>query len=503
MSERSPLGRARRIVVVVVSVIVLLAAGRFFALRNPKTAEISVSQQTTYLTTPTRADGWVDYPEAVDWMRRAALGVDGKNAAAPLVHALGSTLLPTGVDKDKLLQQLGVPAAPADAPKLVRLSDFEAVDGTSPPEPSPEADDWLRARCAGAQARSLSRARIADWIAKSEAPLADVVTASRAASLYVPVPREQSAAVEGFARVNPMRLASASEALRCRAALRLLAGDAAGSWADLEAMWKLGLLVARSASLGEYALAGVFWRDAMGGTVDLAASSAAKPELLASVRKTFDALPAFPPATETLMLQRLAVLNAFATPLVAKAAPDAPQGTLVAKAGTAVVMEGINQRYDALDAVLQIADPRARIARIDQVEAEAVQAAQKEKAFWTRLVRKVKGEVPAEATAEFGGQLAVLSRATLGVELTAVSGRRLATIALAIAKFQREKGSLPASLTELGDVPKDPASGGAFAYKPSGRLFTLYGVGRDGRDDGGDLAQDMVAMSQEPPRAPR
>ena len=123
MSEGSPLGRARRIVLVVVSVIVLLVAGRFFALR-PKMAEIAVSQQTTYLTTPTRADGWVDYPEAVDWMRRAALGVDGKNAAAPLVHAMGSTLLPTGVDKGKLLQQLGVPDAPADAPKLVRLSDF-------------------------------------------------------------------------------------------------------------------------------------------------------------------------------------------------------------------------------------------------------------------------------------------------------------------------------------------------------------------------------------------
>ena len=502
MSEGSPLGRARRIVLVVVSVIVLLVAGRFFALR-PKMAEIAVSQQTTYLTTPTRADGWVDYPEAVDWMRRAALGVDGKNAAAPLVHAMGSTLLPTGVDKGKLLQQLGVPDAPADGPKLVRLSDFEAVDGASSPEPSPEADDWLRARCAGAQAQSLSRARIADWIARSEAPLADVVTASQAASLYVPVPREQSAAVEGFARVNPIRLATASEALRCRAALRLLAGDAAGSWADLEAMWKLGLLVARSASLGEYAVAGVFWRDAMAGTVDLAASSAAKPELLAAVRKTLDAVPAFPPATETLMLQRLAVLNAFATPLVAKAAPDAQPGTLVAKAGTGVVLEGINQRYDALDAALQIADPRARIARINQIEAEAVKAAQKEKTFWTRLVRKFKGEVPVEATAEFGGQLAMLGRATQGVELTAVSGRRIATVALAIAKFQREKGSLPASLAELGDVPKDPASGGAFAYKPNGQQFTVYGVGRDGRDNGGDLAEDMVAISQEPPRPPR
>ena len=56
------------------------------------------------------------------------------------------------------------------------------------------------------------------------------------------------------------------------------------------------------------------------------------------------------------MLQRLAVLNAFATPLLAKGAPDAQPGTLMAKAGTGVVLEGINQRYDLLDAALQIAD---------------------------------------------------------------------------------------------------------------------------------------------------
>lgn len=503
MSEGTPAGRARRIGVFVVSAIILLAAGRFIALRSPRPAEISVSQQTTYLTTPTRADGWVDYPEAVDWMRRAALGVDGANAAAPLVHALGSSLLPGGVDRAKLRQQLGVGDAAADAPTLVRLSDFPSGEDTNAAEASAEVDDWLRARCAGARAQSTSRGRIADWIAKSEAPLADIVSASRAASLYVPVPREQSAAVEGFARVNPIRLASASEALRCRAALRLLRGDAAGSWADLEAMWKLGLLVGRSASLGEYALAGAFWGEAMSGTVDLAASGAAKPELLASVGKTLDGLPGFPPATETLMLQRLAVLNAFATPLVAKAAPDAQPSTLVAKAGTGVVLEGINQRYDALDAALQIADPRARIARIEQAEAEAVQAAKQEKTFWTRMIRKFKGDVPIEATAEFGGQLAVLTRAALGVDLTAASSRRLAVVALAIAKHQREKGSLPASLAEVGDVPKDPASGGAFTYKPSGRQFLLYGVGRDGHDDGGDPAQDMVAVSQEPPRVPR
>jgi hypothetical protein len=345
-------------------------------------------------------------------------------------------------------------------------------------------------------------ARTADWIAKSEAPLADVVTASRAASFYVPVPRDEGAALAGFARINPIRLAVAMEALRCRSALRLVRGDAAASWADVEAMWKLGLLVGRSASVGEYALAGAFWRAAMSATVDLAASPATKPELLSNMRKTIEALPGFPPATETLMLQRLAVLNAFATPLVTKPAPAAQPGSLTAPSETVAVLEGLNQRYDALDAALQIADPATRIARMAEAEAQAVAAFDKEKSLWSRMKSKLGREVPIEATAEFGGQLTALCRSMLGVELKAASSQRLARAALAIAKRDREKGGLPASLTEVADAPKDPASGGAFAYKASGRQFVLYGVGPDGRDDGGDPAKDELAVSQEPPRAP-
>jgi hypothetical protein len=433
-------------------------------------------------------------------MRRAALGVDGANAAPPLLRALGVGLLPAGVDRDKLLGQLGVRDGAGSAPAFGRLADFKFDEGT---EPSPEAADWLRQRCSGGGAGSVSLARTAAWLAKADAPLAEVVTASRAASLYVPVPRDEGAALEGFARINPIRLAVAMEALRCRAALRLLRGDGAGSWADVEAMWKLGLLAGRSATLGEYALAGAFWRSAMSGTVDLGASPGTSAEMLSAMRKTLEVLPGFPPATETLMLQRLAVLNAFATPLVAKPGAGAQPGAVMAPAGTVAVLEGINQRYDALDGALQTADHGARLARIEQAEAQAVQAAEKEKSLGGRLASRLQREVPIEATAEFAGQLVALCRSMLGVEIKAVTSQRLARVALAIAKRAREKGVLPASLTEVGgEVPKDPANGGAFGYKPTGKQFVLYGVGADGRDDGADPARDEVALSQEPPRAP-
>jgi len=58
---------------------------------------------------------------------------------------------------------------------------------------------------------------------------------------------------------------------------------------------------------------------------------------------------------------------------------------------------------------------------------------------------------------------------------------------------------LPASLAELGELPKDPGSGGAFSYALGGRQFRLHGVGGDGRDDGGDSGKDVLVIAQAPP----
>ena len=90
-----------------------------------------------------------------------------------------------------------------------------------------------------------------------------------------------------------------------------------------------------------------------------------------------------------------------------------------------------------------------------------------------------------------------------------VSAQRLATLAVALAKRQRDNGSLPASLADLGALPNDrpmilrkiPAAVAPFAYAP-GPQFRLYGVGGDGHDDGGDAGKDVVVIAREPPRLP-
>jgi hypothetical protein len=275
-------------------------------------------------------------------------------------------------------------------------------------------------------------------------------------------------------RVAGLRFVAAADALACRAAVSLLQGDGAASWADVDAIWRLGQLVARTAGPAEYGLAAGFWKMALAGTVDLAASPTTSPELLAAMQTGLGTKLGFPPATESWMFLRLAALDAAGTALVVgKPKFGAPSSGPVARPGTGAQLEALNQQFDAIDVAMQGPDPKQRLARV-----QAAPAAPKLIAF---------------------------GRDMLGAEIEGLSAQRLAAIAVALVKAQREKGRLPASLTELGlanDRLKDPGSGGPFAYAPSGQQFRLHGVGSDGRDDGGDSAKDVVVIAREPPRPP-
>ena len=158
------------------------------------------------------------------------------------------------------------------------------------------------------------------WLTEVDAAVADLRKAAQAASLYVPVPRGPGA-TGNFDRANPIRLADGAAALACHAAMKLLGGDAAASWSDAEALWRLGQLIARGATTGEYALAG----GVLEGGADRHRRSRREPvdqpELLSTMQAGLAAKLGFPPATEVWMFHRLEVLDANGTPLVAPLAP--------------------------------------------------------------------------------------------------------------------------------------------------------------------------------------
>jgi len=435
---------ARQTVGAAAAVVAAIAiAGGVLWWRRPRLEPIEVSQQTTYIIQPTRADGWVDYPGAVDWMRRAGLDAGGTNAAPALERAL------------------------AAMPERPRGASGESVEAGAAPVDAlpPETRAWLAERCRTGDGEPPTLAAVRRWLAQAEAALASLREASGAKALYVSIAREGGA--RRFGQVGA-RAGEGARALRCRAAVRQMEGDSAGGWADGEALWKLGALIARSATPAEYASGANFWRDAMEATVDLAADDRTGDELLAAMQAALRAQPAFPPATESLAILRLETLHGVATLLVTGAPGSGP----LAPPGTGARLGEINLRFDALEAALQIADPKQRIARVDQ----------------------------AAPAAPAAGDTA---RGLLTDEVRARSYQRLASIAVALAKHRRETGQAAAALAELGELPADPGSGAPFGYAHDARGFRLVGVGGDGRADGGDPAKDVVAVGGSPGRLAR
>jgi hypothetical protein len=66
--------------------------------------------------------------------------------------------------------------------------------------------------------------------------------------------------------------------------------------------------------------------------------------------------------------------------------------------------------------------------------------------------------------------------------------------AISVERYRRDNGGrTPASLADLvpkylNAVPTDPTSGSSMLYKPIDNGYTIYGIGPNGTDDGGDVA---------------
>jgi hypothetical protein len=83
------------------------------------------------------------------------------------------------------------------------------------------------------------------------------------------------------------------------------------------------------------------------------------------------------------------------------------------------------------------------------------------------------------------------------VETDTLTIDRCARLAIAIERYRRDHaGTLPASLSELipqylPAVPLDPAVDAPLRYRPQADAYTVYGVGRDQKDDSGDLTSQL------------
>jgi len=99
-------------------------------------------------------------------------------------------------------------------------------------------------------------------------------------------------------------------------------------------------------------------------------------------------------------------------------------------------------------------------------------------------------------------------RQALAAQDRSVAQRDLTQVMLALSEYQHREGKFPESLTILAPqylsvVPDDLMSGKPFRYSSDGSAYRLYSVGRNERDDNGQMGMpqgaDDILMAYPPP----
>jgi hypothetical protein len=84
------------------------------------------------------------------------------------------------------------------------------------------------------------------------------------------------------------------------------------------------------------------------------------------------------------------------------------------------------------------------------------------------------------------------------IDATALIVDRASRVAVAVERFERDRRVRPESLAELvpqylDTIPGDPYTGSALQYRRGAGRYTIYSVGPDKKDDGGDLTSEFMA----------
>jgi hypothetical protein len=87
------------------------------------------------------------------------------------------------------------------------------------------------------------------------------------------------------------------------------------------------------------------------------------------------------------------------------------------------------------------------------------------------------------------------------VDATPLIIDRSSRMAVAVERYRRDRGNVPRALSDLvphyvSDVPVDPFSGHPLLFRAGADAYTIYSVGPNQKDDGGDLTSELRATVQ-------
>jgi hypothetical protein len=501
---------------------------------------LTISPETTYLLGPVKADGTIDYFEAVK--NNLAEGVTPENnAAVPLLKIIGPRMFNSNGLK-AALKELGVESLPEGGDYFISLWNFAPIgsDGkvTNPTsaDGSPLYIHW------GGYCKDLSEAGSAPWVAQNF-PAIDLWL--RAGAKHLDAVREASLRPRLYlpdggprARFQVLPRASwtrnVSEALCARAMLSAGQGDVDSACADLMAVHRLARLAAQGKTAYACRLSAENERMALVAEQGLAASGRLTANQAVGLREAIEQLPDVPTTVAWWAdTERVAQLDAvmflargslhgwnrlrddladvlMEWPDYGGDCVEMPRALAETIGDPAVVIDwdmllkGVNERFDRQVAALAKPTYAQRRPALQELRDEDWAAV---KRCRERTTNDSLSRVRRTIQASYGLKNMQVTQALadsmqdcfwsdvdrVGDLQTGVSmRRRVVALALACVAYKAEKGKFPAKLDDLvpgyvKEIPEDFFSGKPLVYKVNddGKGYVLYSVGPNMKDDGG------------------
>jgi hypothetical protein len=484
-----------------------LAAGQTPAPKFP------LGQDTTYVTGPLDAEGYIDYEAALN--ERLGKGVTPKtNANALLWKALGPA--PEGGNRmpPAFFRRLGIEEPPPRGDYLVALDAF--LKGRI----NFEAGGWeelydKQTRASQRPWKASDFPHLADWLKANEKPLAVAVEATKRPGWFNPLVsrRPQPGSLLGARLSGVQKCRELARALICRAMLRVQEGKFDDAWQDLLASHRLGRLVARGATQIELLVGIAIHQITSNATLAYLERAPLTSRQVLDRLKELQALPPMPPLADKIalgerftyldcvqMVRRggVGMMEGLAGGRATKPTPKEEQA-LSSIDWTPVLRQG-NRCYDRLAAALLLKDAAARQKAIARVE-EDITALKKDAVDYAGVFKAIVegGDPGKQVSKAIGNVLIGLLLPAAGKVQTAhdraEQTQRNLHLAFALAAYRRDHGRYPAKLADLAPrhlpaVPDDLFSDKPLIYRPSEKGYLLYSVGVNGKDDGGRWQDD-------------
>ena len=460
--------------------------------------KIRLGHDTTRILKPLKADGTPDYLAALN--KRYAKGVTKDNNAAILIlRALGPDMLPEKI-RPAILKTLGM-KLPADGQYFV---DFDRDH-----KDAEKAYDWAF----WDPWQASDHPAVAKWLTQNKAPLDTFVAASKRSRYYMPlaIPTKDAmlmgALLPSFGQVR-----ASVRALIIRANLAMGAWDVDEAWADILAVYRLGVLMGQDQTVIGHLVGVSVQAYANMATARLATwggLSVGDARVILSDMGSLGATPDMFSAIDTA--ERFMLLDA----LVSLARPKNVSLEELQRALRDMdpeikrmsdkdwekfikykdihlndILRRANRHYDEIVAAMKLPTFRRR----QQAYAQLREKLRKLKHIAANpTLDQPEGTESLETRQAGTWVLALLlpdlSRSRTLADRARVQ-RELTVLAVALAVHKAEAGAYPAKLAALAPkyvkaVPQDFFSGKPLIYKREGEGYLLYSVGENARDDGG------------------